>query len=74
MIRLCIREVAQARGFSLTEFQRFTNLPMTTARRYWYGSRTGLERDAGSLRDVNLATLAMIAALLRVEPGDLLAQ
>lgn len=74
MIQLCIREVAQARGFSLTKFQRSINLPMTTARRYWYGSKTGLARDAGTLRDVNLQTLEMIATMLCVQPSDLLAK
>ena len=74
MVRLCIHEVARRRGLSLTQFQRSTNLPMTTARRYWYGSKTGLARDAGTLREVNLATLEMIATMLCVQPSDLLAE
>lgn len=49
-------------------------LPMTTARRYWYGSKTGLARDAGSLRQVNLEILEQIASLLRVQPSELLAE
>ena len=72
MARLCIREVAQARGLSLSKFQRDAILPMTTARRYWHGSRTGRACDTGTLREVNLHTLSAIAALLGVAPGDLM--
>jgi hypothetical protein len=71
--RLCIREVAQARGLSQSQFQRNANLPMTTARRYWHGSHTGRAQDAGSLRCVNLRTLGRIANVLGVPPGDLVA-
>lgn len=45
---------------------------MSTTRRYWYNSRSGLARDAGTLTEVNLATLGAIAALLDVQPGELL--
>jgi len=45
---------------------------VTTARRYWYNSRTGLAKDAGTLTEVNLETLGVIAATLRVRVGDLL--
>lgn len=71
MARLCIREVAQARGLSQSKFQRDANLPMTTARRYWHGSQTGRAQDAGTLRCVNLRTLGAIAHVLGVPPGDL---
>jgi hypothetical protein len=72
MVRLRIREIAQARGLSLSQFQRAADLPMTTARRYWHGSRTGRAQDAGTLRDVDLERLGMIAILLRVRAGDLI--
>ena len=74
MIYLRIRELAQAKGWTLTKVQRETKLPLTTTRRYWYNSRSGLERDSGTLREVNLTTLKTIAALLDVRPGDLLTE
>ena len=42
--------------------------------RSWYTSCSGPARDAGTLTEVNLATLGEIAALLQVRPGDLLAE
>ena len=47
---------------------------MSTVRRYWYNSRTGLERDAGTLREVNLDVLGAIAGVLGVEAGALLVE
>jgi hypothetical protein len=72
MISLRIRELAEAQGFTLSYVQREAKLPMSTVRRYWWSSRTGLERDAGTLREVNLLTLQAIAEFLDVSPGDLL--
>ena len=72
MIRLRIKELAEARGLSLSTVQREAKLPVSTARRYWWSSRTGLQRDAGTLNEVNLFTLSAIARLLNVRPGDLL--
>jgi transcriptional regulator with XRE-family HTH domain len=74
MIVLRIREVAQAQGLTLAALQREAKLPVSTARRYWYNSRTGLERDAGTLSEVSLETLALIAHLLQVHPGELLVE
>lgn len=74
MPHLRVRELAQARGFTLATLQREAKLPVSTARRYWYNSRTGLARDAGTLTEVNLFTLGAIAALLEVRPGELLAE
>ena len=72
MVRLRVREVAQCQGLKLAQVQREARLSVTTARRYWYNSRSGLVRDAGILTEVNLATLGAIAALLKVPPGELL--
>jgi hypothetical protein len=69
--RLRVRELAEARGLTLASFQREAKLPVSTARRYWYNSRTGLPGDAGTLSEVSLFTLGVIAALLEVRPGDL---
>jgi transcriptional regulator with XRE-family HTH domain len=73
LVRLRVKEEAESKGLSLSRFQREARLPVTTARRYWYNSRSGLERDAGTLTEVNLATLGEIAAVLQVSPGELLA-
>src|SRR5215211_2023283 len=72
MIRLRVRELAEARGLTLSTVQREAKLPVSTARRYWWSSRTGLRRDSGTLREVNLLTLQAIADFLGVPPGDLL--
>jgi hypothetical protein len=72
MPRLRVKEVAERQGICLAQMQREAKLPVTTARRYWYNSRTGLERDAGTLTEVNLFTLGAIATLLGVRTGDLL--
>lgn len=74
MIRLRIKEVAEAQGMSLAAVQREAKLPISTTRRYWYNSRSGLERDSGTLREINLSVLTAIARLLGVQPGDLLAE
>jgi hypothetical protein len=74
MIKLRVKEEAERQGLCLAHVQREAKLPMSTARRYWYNSRTGLARDAGTLSEVNLQTLALIAGLLQVEPGALLAE
>lgn len=74
MIRLQVKELAEARGFTLSVLQREAKLPVSTARRYWWSSRTGLQRDAGTLNEVNLFTLGAIAVLLGVRPGDLLTE
>jgi DNA-binding Xre family transcriptional regulator len=72
MIRLRVKDLAESRGMTLSTIQREAKLPVSTARRYWWSSRTGLQRDAGTLNEVNLLTLGAIAGLLDVRPGDLL--
>jgi hypothetical protein len=74
VVRLRIKEVAESQGYCLAHIQREARLSVTTARRYWYNSRTGLAKDAGTLSEVNLATLGEIAALLNVPPGELLTE
>ncbi len=71
-VRLRVKEVAEGQGLCLSHIQREAKLAVTTARRYWYNSRTGLAKDAGTLSEVNLETLGMIAATLKVRVGDLL--
>lgn len=61
-LRLCIREVAEARGLNMSQLQRKTGLTSGMIRRYWY-NRTS---------QVSLPALGIIAQLLEVRPGDLL--
>jgi hypothetical protein len=74
MFQLRVQEEAQRQGLCLSDIQRETRLSMSTTRRYWYNSRTGLERDAGTLREVNLDVLGAIAAVLGVAHGALLVE
>lgn len=73
-IRLRVKEEAERQGLCLAQLQREAKLSVTTARRYWHNSRSGLARDAGTLTEINLSTLALIAQLLRVHPGELLVE
>lgn len=72
MVQLRIKEVALAKKWTLSRLQRAADLPMSTARRYWHSSKSGLARDAGTLSSVGLEELGRIAHLLGVEPGELL--
>ena len=72
MVQLRVQEEARRRGICLSHVQRQSTLAMSTVRRYWYNSRTGLARDAGTLREVNLDALGAIAGVLGVSPGALL--
>jgi DNA-binding Xre family transcriptional regulator len=74
MIVLRVHELAQARGFSQSTLSRAANVPLSTVRRYWHNSATGLARDTGTLREVNLRLLGAIATTLAVKPGDLLSE
>lgn len=70
-IRLKVREFAEKKGLSLAVFQRDAKLPVSTARRYWYGTTDG--REAGErMEQLNLDTLYQISQFLNVEPGELL--
>lgn len=71
MIELRIKELAFERGVTLSFIQRNTTMPMSTARRYFYNSKTGLKRDAGTLAEVRLEHIEAISKLLGVEPSEL---
>jgi hypothetical protein len=74
MVQLRIKEVAQAQQWNLSRFQRAADLPMSTARRYWHSSKTGLARDSGTLQAVGLEELSRIARILNVPVYELLAE
>ncbi len=71
---LRLRVIAESRGMTLADVQRQARLSVSTARRYWYSSASGLERDGGTLREVNLSVLRAIADVLEVTPGELIDQ
>lgn len=62
MLRLQLRELAEARGLNISQVQRQTGLDMGLVRRYWYN-------ESGEVR---LAALDTLATLLDVDPGELL--
>ncbi len=59
MVRLRLRELAQARGLNMSQVQRKTGLTMGMVRRYWYNQTT----------QVDLLALDALARLLEVPPG-----
>ncbi len=67
MVRLQVKELAEARGFNISSLQRESKLDMGMVRRYWYNEGKGQPLDG-----VSLSALGKIAAVLGVKPGDLL--
>jgi hypothetical protein len=72
-IRLRVRELAEARGLNLARFQREAQLPVATARRFFYGTSDG-SVDGPPLKHISLEVLDQIARYFDVPPGDLLVQ
>jgi len=68
---LRVRQVAEAKGISLSQLQRQADLGMTTVRRMWHGTGDG-RQDGEPLQYVKLDVLDRIAKVLGVEPGELL--
>ncbi len=64
MARLRLRELAEDRGLNMSQVQRQSGLTMGMVRRYWYNE----------VREVSLDALDKLAALLGVEPGELLSE
>lgn len=62
MVRLRVRELAQARQITLAQLQRDSQLSISTLRRYWYNT----------VRFVGLDALEQIAHALGVNVTDLL--
>ena len=68
--RLRVRELGEKRGLNLAEFQREAKLPVSTARRYWYGTEDG-STNGDPLKQVSLETIDKIADFFGCPPGDL---
>lgn len=72
MARLRVRELAQARGMSMSQLQRESRLTMNMVRRYWYNTADGKEHGP-ALAEIKLYALDVLAGVFNVRPGDLIA-
>ena len=61
MVRLKVKEVAEARGVNKSQLSRRADLALTTVNELWDGTR----------EDVRISTLAAIAGALGVKISDL---
>ena len=61
MVRLRLRELAEAQNLNISQVQRRTGLTMGMVRRYWYNQTT----------QVDLRAISELACLLKVTPGEL---
>lgn len=69
-VRLCVRELAQARGLNLSTFQREAKLPISTARRVWFSTSTG-SADGEPLQQISFDVIDQLARFFDVSPGEL---
>lgn len=60
-LKLRLQELAQSKGFNLSQVQRRSGLTITMIRRYWYNETS----------EVSLQALETLSDLLQVAPGDL---
>ena len=70
-VRLRVRELAEARGLTISSLQREAKIPMSTARRVWYSTSDG-SAHGPPLKLVNLELIDQLARFFGVEPGALL--
>ncbi len=61
MVRLRVKELAEARGLNMNQVSRRTGLTLGMVRRYWYNETVEVRLDA----------IHAIAQLLDVQPGEL---
>lgn len=62
MIEIRLKELAEAKGIRQSQIQRQTGLTMGVVRRYWFNET----------KEIQLASLDKLCALLDCEPGDLI--
>ena len=62
MIRIALKDIAEAKGFNLSQVQRQSGLTMGLVRRYWYNET----------EEVKLSALSKLCQLLDCTPGDLI--
>lgn len=73
VVRLRVKDLAEARGLNISSLQREAKIPMSTARRIWYSTSDGSE-DGPPLKLVNLEVVDQLARFFGVHPGELLAR
>ena len=61
-VRLKLKEIAEEKGYNLSQLQRKSGLTMGMVRRYWYNKTC----------QVTLEALGILAHLLGVTPGELI--
>lgn len=71
MLRLKVREVAEAQNLNLSQLQRRSGVTMPSVRRYWYNTRDG-KSEGEPLLEVNLTVLEAIADALKVDVTQLI--
>ena len=74
MAKLNIQAIARKRRVSIAKIQRVTELPLTTVRKLWHSSRTGLKRDEGTIDRVKLSDLQAVADGFGINICELIAQ
>ena len=68
MARLRIKEIAEAKGWNMSQLSRESKQTMGLIRRYWYNQ--GFQKDR--LDEVRLSALEAIAKVLGVSIGELI--
>jgi hypothetical protein len=71
MVRLRVKELAEARGMNLATFQREAKLGMTTARRLWHNTSDG-NPGGPPLRRLDYDSLEVLCRFFEVTPNELL--
>jgi transcriptional regulator with XRE-family HTH domain len=63
-VKLCLKEIAQAKRLTISDIQRKSGLTMGLVRRYWYNETTSVKLEA----------LGLLATLLHVKPNELISE
>lgn len=71
MLRLRIKELAEARGWNISRLQIESRLSMGTIRRYWYSTADGSD-DGEKLKRIDFDILEAIAKAMGIRSIDLI--
>ena len=72
-MRLRVRELAEARGWNMSQLQKLTSLTMPTIRRYWYNTADGKAGSDKPLLEINIVALEAFARVFGISARDLIA-
>jgi DNA-binding Xre family transcriptional regulator len=70
-VRLKVKELAEARGMNLAEFQREAKLAVSTSRRIWHNTSNG-NPNGPPLRRLDYDSLEVLCEFFGVGPGELI--